>query len=34
MDEGDSIRAGKLEAKIKGMEGKLEALRSELDGNA
>lgn len=34
LDEGDSIRAGKLEAKIKGMEGKLEALRSELDGNA
>ena len=32
LDEGDGVRAGKLEAKIKGMEGKLEALRAESDG--
>ena len=34
LDEGDGVRAGKLEAKIKGMEGKLEALRAESDGTA
>jgi len=34
LDEGDGVRAGKLEAKIKGMEAKLEALRAELDGTA